>query len=169
MSRYGRPWSEPVYSKYRLVEEFCLFVSRWKYRLTEGLYFKIKYFLQRHIRGYDDLDKWNAAWYIARKAVPVLTAWRNGKMMGTAIRRHIESRHGEIIELSERGVDVEEAFTEEQWKAIIDDIIFAFNYVLNDDAVCSELPVSPETQDLLQKRYKRGMRLLGIYFSCLWD
>ena len=56
MSEYGHPLSNPVYSKNRTIEKVCLFLSKWTYRLTEGLYFKIKYFLQRHTRGYDELE-----------------------------------------------------------------------------------------------------------------
>lgn len=163
---------EPVYSKNKYIESFCLFISRWQYALTRGLYLKVKYFIQRHTRGFDDLDKWNAAWYIARKAVPVLTAWRNSRIMGTGIKRHIESRHGEIIELSDdeylNSDDCPAAFTPEEWKAIIDDIIFAFNFVLDADSIYSE-PLDRETEILLRKRYKRGMKLLGIYFTSLWD
>lgn len=169
-SRWG---GEPVYSKIPWVESACLFVSRWHYTLTSGLYHQIKYFVQRHTRGFDDLDKWNAAWYISRKAVPVLTAWRNSHIMGTAIKRHIESRHGEIIELDGEKLLLDDAghpasFTIEEWKAIIDDIIFAFNFIHDEDAFSSQF-VDTEAYVLLSKRYKRGMRLFSIYYMSLWD
>lgn len=165
---------EPVYSKNKIIEHFCLFCSRWSYRLTSGLYFKVKYFLQRQTRGFDDLDKWNAGWYIARKAIPVLTAWRNSKMMTSSTKRHIESRHGEIIELSDdeiyRNNEEPNYFTLEEWKAILDDIIFAFNFVLDRDCVDSETyEFNKELYNTLYKRYKRGMKLLSIYYLCLWD
>lgn len=168
-SRFG---GEPVYSKIAAIESICLFLSRWKYRLTSGLYFDVKYFCQRLFRGFDDLDKWNAAWYISRKAIPVLTAWRNGKIMGTSVKRHLENRHGEIIELSDDkiildGNEAPEAFTEEEWKAIIDDIIFSFKFVINDDSL--DIDYSSESYKVSYKRYKRGMKLFSIYFYSLWD
>ncbi|NBP02055.1 MAG: hypothetical protein EBU90_18380 [Proteobacteria bacterium] len=169
MSRYGHPWSEPVYSKHRLIEECCLFISRWKYKLTEGLYFKIKYFLQRHIRGYDDLDKWNAAWYIARKAIPVLTAMRD-KCVGTSIKWHREDRFGDIIELTRDEAFVDEnnppSFTEDEWRAILDDIIYAFQFTLDQD---SDTPYNQEQYEKNYKRHKRGLKLFSIYYMNLWD
>lgn len=163
---------EPVYSNVRWIECTCLFLSRWRYRLTASLYYSIKYWWQRHTRGYDDLDKWNAGWYIARKAVPVLTAWRNGRMIGTAMRRHMESRHGEIIELSDREMQYDgadsDALSEEEWKAVVDDIIFALQYVIDSDD-CAHVDCSAETAAQLHKRHKRGLRLLGIYYTSLWD
>lgn len=163
---------EPVYSNIRIIEEFCIFFSIWKYRLTEGLYFKIKYFIQRCTRGYDDLDKWNAAWYISRKAIPVLQAWRNGSIMGTALKRHYIDRHGEIIEYKDEELrnsngDIPDSFSEEEWRMIIDDIIFAFKFILREDDVNS--PFNEEEYNKSYKRYKKGMKLLSIYFNCLWD
>jgi hypothetical protein len=167
LSRFG---GDPVYSKNRTIEKVCLFISRWKYKLTEGLYFKIKYFLQRQIRGYDDLDQWNAAWYIARKAIPVLTAMRN-KFVGTSLKWHREDRFGDIIELTRDEVftDGEEpaAFTEDEWRAILDDIIYSFKFILDEDE-----PVQDYSEDEYNRRfakYKRGLKLFSIYYMNLWD
>ena len=121
MSWYGSPFCDPVYSKYRPIEKICLFFSRWHYRLTAGLYFKIKYSLQRLFRGYDDLDKWNAGWYIARKAIPVLKDFRN-KFHGTSLKWHREDRFGNIVELTKDEVfpEGEEpiSLTVEEWRGV---------------------------------------------------
>jgi len=163
---------EPVYSKNKHIESFCLFVSRWHYKLTTKLYYDIKYFFQRLFRGYDDLDKWNAAWYISRKAIPVLQAWRNSRMMGTSIKRHYINRHGEIVEYKDEDLrnnnnEIPDAFSEEEWKMIIDDIIFAFKFILHEDNVDGSY--DEEEYNRNYKRYKKGMKLLSIYFICLWD
>jgi len=159
---------EPVYSKNRAVEVFCIFLSKWYYRLTKGLYFKTKYFLQKLFRGYDDLDKWNVAWYIARKSIPILLAWRNGKIMGTAIRKHIENRHGEVIELSDKELKGEpEALSQEQWLSVIDDIIFAFQFVIDEDNI--DLNYTEDNYKQRYKRHKKGLKLFSIYFTSLWD
>ena len=167
-SRFG---GEPVYSNIRFIEDFCLFVSKWKYWLTEGLYYKLKYFFQRHIRGYDDLDKWNVGWYMARKSIPVLKAWRDSRIMSTSIKHHYEDRHGEIVELSHDEIynDGEpNSFTIEEWKAIIDDIIFAFEFVVEGDNNIFNSQGEEEYKKNF-KRFKRGMTLLKIYYFSLWD
>jgi len=161
---------KPVYSKIRWVEEVCLFLSRWQYRLTSGLFFNIKYFIQRHTRGFDDLDKWNAAWYIARKAIPVLTAMRN-EFHGTSIKWHREDRFGNIIELTKEEVFVNDgappAFTEDEWRAILDNIIFAFQFILDNDAIDREFNEEEYNKNL--KQHKRGLKLFSIYYMNLWD
>lgn len=161
---------DPVYSKNKYVESICLFISRWKYRLTEGLYYKIKYFLQRHIRGYDDLDKWNAAWYIARKSIPVLNAMRNN-FVGTSLKWHREDRFGEIVELTKEEVygsgEEPVSFTEDEWRQILDDIIFAFQFTLDQDI--PEKEFNEDKYNRRYKKYKRGLKLFSIYYGNLWD
>lgn len=160
---------EPVYSNIRIIEKFCIFLSSWKYRLTEGLYYKIKYFVQRHTRGYDDLDRWNAAWYIARKSIPVLTAMRNN-FHGTSVRWHTEDRFGNVIELTQDQVfhddNIPDSLSEDEWRAVLDDIIFAFQFVLDED--CVDV-FNAEAYEASKKRHKRGLKLLSIYFLNLWD
>ena len=161
---------DPVYSKIRFVEVFCLFMSRLRYKLTSGLYFKSKYLFQRLFRGFDDLDKWNAAWYIARKSIPVLKAMRD-KFHGTSLKWHREDRFGNLIELTQDEVFVEgeepASFTEDEWRAILDDIIFAFQWQIDFDSI--DGTVGEREYRLGMKRQKRGLKLFAIYFNCLWD
>lgn len=171
-----------IMGKYYLEDPFklkilnSLYYSFWKYYYKFiGIPYKIKYFVQRHTRGYDDLDKWNASWYIARKAAPVLRAMKQ-KLHGTAIKRHIENRHGIIIELSEEEIYANSnekdwqgpaAFTEEEWNSILDDIIFAFQFHIDFDTV--DGTISEEDAKKGFKRQKRGLQLFAIYFNSLWD
>ena len=160
---------EPVYSKNKTVERFCIWISSWKYKLTSGLYFKVKYFIQRHIRGYDDLDTWNAAWFIARKSIPVLKAMRNN-FHGTSIRYHREDRHGNIIELTREEAfseDPPNSLTEDEWRGILDNIIYSFQFVLDEDS-----PDNEYNEENYRERYakhKRGLKLFSIYYMNLWD
>jgi len=160
---------EPVYSKYRPIEKLCIFISSWKYKLTEGLYYKLKYLFQRHTRGFDDLDKWNAAWYIARKAIPVLTAMRNN-FHGTSVRWHTEDRFGSIRELTHDEVfaddTVPDSLSEDEWRAVLDDIIYAFQFILNQD---DDEFYQEKTYLAKKKRHQRGMKLFSIYILNLWD
>jgi hypothetical protein len=168
MSKYG---GTHVYFENETLENICLFISRWKYKLTSGLYFKLKYFFQRQIRGYDDLDKWNAGWYIARKAIAVLKEWRNNTLMGTAMVRHLEDRFGNIIELTDEELETDDgipaAFNEEQWLRIIDDIIFAFEFMINDDLDVGH--IDSDEYKASYRRHKKGMKLFSIYVMSLWD
>ena len=89
--------------------------------------------------------------------------------VGTSIKWHREDRFGEIIELSKEEVYSEDAiptaFTEEEWKAILNDIIFAFQYTLSQDN--SEFDMDYYNNNY--KRYKRGLKLFSIYYGNLWD
>lgn len=171
----GKYFDEPVFSKNPLFEGLYLWFWKYYYKLTT-IPFKLKYFLQRLFRGYDDLDKWNVAWYIARKAVPVLKAWKNGKINGTSLKWHREDRFGNISELTadevyadskSEGWEGPAAFTLEEWKAILDDIIFAFQWQIDFDSV--DGTVDEKDFKRGNARQKRGLKLFSIYFNSLWD
>ena len=126
-------------------------------------------------RGYDDLDKWNAAWYIARKAVPVLTAMRNS-FHGTSLKWHREDRFGDIQLLTKDEVYAGSkepdykgppAFTENEWCAILDDIIFAFQWQTDSDR--TDRIMSDKEMHEGDARQKRGLQLFSIYYNSLWD
>jgi hypothetical protein len=171
----GSWYNEPVFSKNKYIEAAYLFFWKWYYKCTSGLYYKCKYALQRLFIGYDDLDTWNAAWYIARKAIPVLQVMRN-KFHGTSIKWHREDRFGNIEALTvdevyagstEPGYESPNAFTEDEWRAILDDIIFAFQWQI-------DLDTYQDTRDqqaftIGEKRQKRGLQLFSIYYKNLWD
>jgi hypothetical protein len=171
----GKWYNEPVFSKNKYIEAIYLFYWRWYYKLTSGLYYKCKYALQRLFRGYDELDTWNAAWYIARKAVPVLQAMRN-RFHGTSIKWHREDRFGNIEQLTvdevfagstEPGYEGPNAFTEDEWRVILDDIIFAFQWQIELDAYKDIR--DEEDFKASEKRQKRGLQLFSIYYKNLWD
>lgn len=161
---------EPVFSRNKIIERICLKISSQYYKYVEQSWFKIKYFLQRLFRGYDDLDKWNAAWYIARKAIPVLKAMRNN-FTGTSIKWHREDRFGNIVELTREEVFVDDgapaAFTEDEWRDILDQIIYAFEFVLNQDMPVENFNAEEYEQNY--KKHKRGLKLFFIYYLNLWD
>jgi hypothetical protein len=171
----GKWCDEPVFSNNKCIEAIYLFFWRWYYKCTSSLYYKCKYAWQRLFREYDDLDKWNAAWYIARKAVPVLTAMRNS-FQGTSLKLHREDRFG-VIELlttdevyaGSKQPDYKgpAAFTENEWCAILDDIIFAFQWQTDSDNF--DKPMSDKALKQGDARQKRGLQLFSIYYKSLWD
>jgi len=171
----GKWFDEPVFSKNKYIEALYFFFWKWYYRLTSGVYYKIKYATQRLFRGYDDLDIWNAAWYIARKAIPVLKVMRN-RFHGTSIKWHREDRFGDIEVLTadevyagskEPGYEGPNALTEDEWRTILDDIIFAFQWQIDFDS--HDRTVSDEEFKAGEKRQKRGLQLFSIYYRMLWD
>jgi hypothetical protein len=110
------------------------------------------------------------AWYLARKAIPVLKAMRD-EVKGTSLVWHREDRFGNITELTHDEVfkDKKEpqSFTEEEWKNVLTDIIFVFEYTLDIDKVNVEY--SEEQEVNRRRRYKRGLKLFSIYYGNLWD
>ena len=171
----GKYYSEPVFSKNKYIEAAYFFFWKWYYRCTSGFYYKCKYAVQRLFRGYDDLDTWNVAWYIARKAVPVLKTMRN-RFHGTSIKWHREDRFGNIEQLTvdevyagsnEPGYEGPNAFTEDEWRVILDDIIFAFQWQIDLDAY--EDNRDQDNFKVGEKRQKRGLQLFSIYYRNLWD
>jgi len=167
----GKYFNEPSFSDYRALENLYHFFWKWVYKI-KAIPFTLKYFLQRLAKGYDDLDKWNIAWYISRKAAPILKEWRNGKMHGSALIRHREDRFGNIIELKDDEIYVKDcneprAFEMNEWQAILDDIIFAFQWQIDFDSL--DGTVSDNEFKKGNKRQKRGLKLFSIYFNSLWD
>lgn len=171
----GKYMDCPFYSKNKHLE--ALYFLFWKYFYkAKALPYTIKYFFQRVIKGYDDLDKWNIAWYIARRITPILKEYRSGKINSTGILRHREDRFGNIIELTDKELYAESeskdwqgpnAFTLEEWKEIIDDIIFAFQWQIDFDSI--DGTVDEKEFKKGNNRQKRGLKLFSIYFNSLWD
>jgi len=172
---FSKYFDEPYFSSNRYIEEMCCWFWKWVYKI-KALPTTLKLFYQRITKGFDDLDKWNAAWYIAKKAVPVLRAWRNGKMHSTPIRWHREDRHGVITELNieevygdkdKEGWEGPDALTPNEWNIILDDIIFAFQFQIDFDSI--DGTVSQKEYKNGIKRQKRGLKFFSIYFNSLWD
>jgi len=125
---------------------------------------KIKYFIQEHLHGYNETDPWNVAWYIARKTLPPLKKMRNN-FHGTSIRYHQQDEQGNIIELKDvlPGPDTE-SLTEQEWRDVLDEIIFAFEYQIKGDE-----PDFNYFDKNCMERQKRGLKLFAIYYNNLWD
>jgi hypothetical protein len=98
------------------------------------------------------------------------------KFHGTSVKWHREDRFGNIEQLTveevyagsnEPGYDGPNAFTEDEWRAVLDDIIFAFQWQI-------DLDTYHDTRDeqafkVGEKRQKRGLQLFSIYYRNLWD
>ena len=107
--------------------------------------------------------------------MPVLTAMRNS-FHGTSLKWHIEDRFGNIelrtkdevfAGCNEPGYKGPASFTENEWCAILDDIIFAFQWQINFDTY--DGTVNDKELKAGEKRQARGLQLFSIYYKNLWD
>jgi len=125
-----------THNKY--VENFLLFFTRCYYQMIVMPLTCIKYWWQEQTRGYSDLHQWNVHSFLSMKAVPALTALKK-RAMGTCIKLHREDRFGKIIQLDQKkeykDVSYNDVpfFTMDEWHAILDDIIYAFQYELDKE------------------------------------
>lgn len=103
---------------------------------------RIKWFYQKIVYGYSDVDLWDLHSFIVKKTLPPLKAFKE-------MRRY--SYPPEVGSL-------------EAWNEILGKILWAFE---NSDFVYEDM----EAEEL-QKKYDKineGMALFGKYFQHLWD
>lgn len=105
------------------------------------------WFWQRRTLGFDGRELWNLNTTIANFVLPRLRAFR--KCPG-----------GYPSNLRKEGEPVNIGVL--RWDAILADMIFGFEYCINDDKWFT----MPE-KDF--KRVKRGLRYFGMYFLDLWN
>lgn len=106
--------------------------------------YKIKFAIQRAIRGYSDEDWWDIGGFLS-KIVPKM------------VRR-----------LKEDGIGHPATLTEKQWEKILEDIIVgfeAYNEIWNELL----LPPSSKRYKTLEKKWKKGGALLIEWMPSLWD
>jgi len=72
---------------------------------------KIKWYLQKKIIGYSDIDVWNVGYSVARYALPILKAYRDNPPIGFPFN---------------------EDMNYEKWLEILDKIIFSMEYMAED-------------------------------------
>lgn len=146
-----------VFSDNPIIEKASLFFTRTWYKFVTAPLTDLKYKFQEVTRGYSDLDKWNIKTYCARKMVPVLKSIRND-FMGTPLRLHEVNRLGDIVELDVEKIDRfsdESHFTDEEWRGVLDQMIFSFEFELEQD--------DPEF-DIKYKVYPEGYQILKDTF-----
>ena len=98
----------------------------------------IRFFFQRLFRGFDDSETWSLDITISKFVLPRLKRFRN-KTIGFP-----------------GGLD---SIT--QWYKILDDMIYAFEYDINQFEIEDETKVD-------YKRVNRGFKYFARYYSFLW-
>ena len=102
--------------------------------------YRIKWWWQRRIRGWDDRDCWSLDVTIAKFIVPRLKHLRDNKM-------------GYPCDLS----------SEIEWNLILDQMIEAFELAQEDSYFC------PENYQQQQDKLDKGLQLFAKYYQNLWD
>ncbi len=117
------------------IKELFSHIKRLEFRLIKR---DFKLFKQRRTRGFDDSETWSLDHTIAKFALPRLKVFKN-----------LDKSHPE-------------QFTHEQWKAVIDDMIYAMEYY---DDLDKNIYDTKFDYDRIQK----GCKLFGEHFGNLWS
>ena len=101
---------------------------------------RIKWFFQKITKGYSDADLWCLNYHLAKLINKRLKAFRVGQV-------------GHPCNLTAEG-----------WREILDEMIWAFDYIIKDD----DFGWKP-SGDKDEERFDNGMKLFCEYFRGLWD
>lgn len=110
--------------------------------LLKQLRSNVKHWWQRRTRGWSDDELWNLDVTIAKFTLPRLKAFRSGPAMG--------------------GTPTTIA-TNEEWLAILDEMIFAFEFVAGENYYINQHNKNE------YERCEKGLALFAKHFMSLWD
>lgn len=123
--------------------------------------------LQLNIVKLDEHDVWSADITMAKIIYPALLKLQKEKHGAPKVDledvpEHLQPNIGEIIAYERQGVTDDKYFT--RYDYIINEMIFAFNYIVN------EKQFDYENYDKVEfKRVENGLRLFAKYYFSLWD
>lgn len=129
-----------------------------------NIFRKIKWFIQRGIRGWADCDVWSFDSYL-------------NKIIISGLKRLKENHQGCPSDLWDEYAVNQECH---KWYFIIDEMIQGFEaadtivnghcmYFSEIDNGMMEYRLDKEQLENLSKKYKRGMKLFSEYYLNLWD
>lgn len=124
--------------------------------------FKAKHYYQKFLYGTSDYELWNLNNTIAKLILPKLRKFRNAKLMGTPVCLHLDENGGMSF------------LTVEEWRNVLDEIIFAFDFTLNEERYIKSCETSDFSYDWesikkLNERREKGLKLFALYYNDLWD
>jgi len=112
---------------------------------------KIKWFIQRGKRGWADCDTWSFHTYVA-------------KIIKEGTEYLLEHQHG-----------YPSGLTDERWREILKEIVWAFDYLNNEDEIwwknlrCFGSEYADEYRKKQRKKARKGLVYFVKYFQYLWD
>ena len=121
----------------------------FKWHVWYPLRYNFKYFLQRHFRGWSDEEAWDLSHHVCQRFIKPL--------------KHMRANlHGYPYRVGMK-----------RWKEILDQIIWSFEYHLEDkEQNCYDPKTKTCDQERLKKelaRCQKGFELFGKHFMHLWD
>jgi hypothetical protein len=120
---------------------------------AKDTYYEIKWGLQRMFRGYDDTALWSLDSYLTPIVLPVLKE----------MRQHCYGLpHNEATVTS---------FTEEEWNATLDRMIFSFQYMYDEDHMLNGFHDGAYSAAFWRdnkEKINEGLTLFGKHFQALW-
>ena len=99
----------------------------------------------------DNYDIWNLDHTLALIIVPCLKKYRENAHGYFAVDNEDTPEH----------LYTDDSWSKERMEFVLDEMIFAFETVVNDDR--------PFLEEDISERTKNGLRLFGKYFQSLWD
>lgn len=121
----------------------------FKWRVWYPLRYNLKYWLQRHLRGWATDEAWNLSNHICKRFIKPLKHMR-------------ANQHGYPYRIGMR-----------RWKLILDQIIWSFEYHMNNRELdCYDLKTKTCDYERMKKelaRCQKGFELFGKHFTHLWD
>ena len=115
----------------------------------------IRFWWQRRTRGWDDSETWSLEHSLAKLIAPRLKRF---KELNNGVPGYLCPGGGSTTNY---GNKIDKAAA--KWDAMLDDMIFAFEFVADEDKYFTAKPDSPEW-----KRVEKGLTLFRKNFHSLW-
>jgi hypothetical protein len=126
-------------------------LRRWWGFISRDMWMKIKWFIQRGMRGYADEDWWDLGDYLA--------SW-----MPKALRDMKRNVHSHPID--------DEVNTVKEWEAVLEKIARGFEAKRKQDELTWDKKRTEHFKrnwNKLQKEFEEGMKLFIKFYDNLWD
>ena len=116
-------------------------LSHW----LRDVYFAVEFFIMRRLKGYSEKDLWNLDVHLSELIYTRLVAFRDS--------RHLVAYPADFNSI-------------EEWKEVIDKMIFAFEYYAHEDRFATSNHYAMK-YDI--ERAEEGLQLFTDYFTSLWS
>jgi len=170
--------------KYWIEDNLFICLVKDKFRIARRFFINC---YQKVTSGITDEEVWNLNTTIAKFTLPRLIKYKNSLSSIPCCVMNMDGTYSD------------EEMTSEKWKSILDEMIFAFDYMLNEEKYIaypdhldfSKKEVDPDDpfakfmsrtdaeeeewnkffaeEKLLLERQSKGFQLFGLYFPSLWD
>jgi len=134
-------------------------------RKVKNLFYDIKWFFQRKIRGYDDPDIFDMDRHLTKFILPRIKEFR--KMIET----NCSGVPTLILEYNEKGkakYSTDEGM--KRWISILKKIELAF-ILMHEENNGEDVYLKKSVEEISEdyKKIEEGLELFGKYYQCLWD